>query len=248
VSRTLRFPDRVWWVAVSSDGKELAVQMQAQDASSSTVEVQDIASGDVLYRHRVPNGNGGVEFSPDGRELAALGCCQPDSTIEVWDARSGGLLFRPHLDGHVNSITFSPDGRLLAGGTEDGKVILWNGQTGKLVDAPLQVATFGVNPISFSPDGRMFAASSGDQTATLWDVQSRKRVGGPFPIEQGSVPVARFAADGRLVVENVADTSQWPVDVRTWERFACQVVGRDLTRAEWHDVLPNRTYRHVCPQ
>ena len=37
------------------------------------------------------------------------------------------------------------------------------------------------------------------------------------------------------------------MDVRTWERFACQVAGRNLTRAEWHDLLPNRPYETVCP-
>ena len=25
-------------------------------------------------------------------------------------------------------------------------------------------------------------------------------------------------------------------------------LGRDLTRAEWHDLLPNRPYKAVCPQ
>jgi hypothetical protein len=37
------------------------------------------------------------------------------------------------------------------------------------------------------------------------------------------------------------------MDTGTWERFACRVAGRDFTRAEWHDVLPNRAYRSVCP-
>jgi hypothetical protein len=36
-------------------------------------------------------------------------------------------------------------------------------------------------------------------------------------------------------------------DVRTWKRFACQVAGRDLTQAEWRDLLPQRSYQHVCP-
>jgi hypothetical protein len=35
--------------------------------------------------------------------------------------------------------------------------------------------------------------------------------------------------------------------LNTWEQFACRVAGRNLTRAEWHDVLPNRAYRPTCP-
>ena len=95
VVRTLRFRAPVWWVAVSPDGRLLAVQTKADNSPSSSVEVQEIASGEVLYRDTVPNGKGGLEFSPDGRALAALGCCEPDSTIKVWEARSGADLFSP---------------------------------------------------------------------------------------------------------------------------------------------------------
>jgi WD40 repeat protein/class 3 adenylate cyclase len=248
VVRTLRFPAAVWWVAVSPDGKLLAVQTKAEDSSTSTVVVQDIASGDVLHRHIVPNGKGGLDFSPDGQALAALGCCEPDSTIVVWNARSGAELFSPRVDGHATSIAFSPDGRLLGAGTEDGKVVLWDVRERTRLGSPIQVAAGAINPISFSPDGRLFVASSGDQTATVWDLGSRKRLGNAFPIEQGSIPVARFAPSGDLVIDNLSDTAVWPTNLRTWERFACQVAGRDLTRAEWSDLLPGRPYRRVCPQ
>jgi WD40 repeat protein/class 3 adenylate cyclase/energy-coupling factor transporter ATP-binding protein EcfA2 len=247
VVRTLRFPAPVWWVAVSPDGKLLAVQTKADDSPSSSVEVQDIASGDVLYRDTVLNGKGGLEFSPDGRALAALGCCEPDSTIKVWEARSGADLFSPGIDGHATSIAFSHDGRLLGAGTEDGKVVLWDVRDRTRIGSPVQVATGTVNPISFSPDGRLFVVSSADQTATLWDVRSRKRLGNAFPIQQGSIPVARFASGGDLVIDNLTDTARWPTDLGTWERFACQVAGRELTRAEWSELLPERPYRRICP-
>lgn len=248
VARTLRFPAAVWWVAVSPDGKLLAVQTKADNSPKSSIEVQDIASGDVLYRHMVPNGKGGLEFSPDGRALAALGCCEPESTIRVWAARSGAGLFSPHVDGHATSIAFSPEGRLFAAGTEDGKVVLWDARNGTPIGSPIQVATGAVDPISFSPDGRLFAASSADQTATLWDLRARKRLGNPFSIEQGSIPVARFAPGSDLVIDNLTDTAQWPTDVRRWMRFACEVAGRDLTRAEWNDLLPDRPHQSICPQ
>jgi hypothetical protein len=47
-------------------------------------------------------------------------------------------------------------------------------------------------------------------------------------------------------MEYFADAAQWPTDVGSWERFACQVAGRDLTPAEWHDILPARPYMHIC--
>jgi WD40 repeat protein len=136
----------------------------------------------------------------------------------------------------------------LAAGTEDGKVVLWDARAGSPLGSPIQVATGAVDPISFSPNGRLFAASSADQTTTLWDLRARKRLGNPFPIEQGSIPVARFAPGGELVIDNLTDTVLWPTDVQRWMRFACQVAGRDLTRAEWSGLLPDRPYQRICPQ
>ncbi len=248
VLRTLIFRHPVWWVAVSPNGKLLAVQTQARSSPDSRVQVRDIASGQILYTRVVPHGKGGLYFSPGGRELAALGCCESGSSIEVWDAHSGVELFSPHVDGHATSIAFSPDGRLLGAGTEDGKAVLWNAASGMQLGSPLQVANGAIDPISFSPDGRLLAASSLDQTATLWDLRSRKRLGNSFPIEQAWVPVAQFAPNGDLMIDRVSAMAQWPTDLQTWERFACQVAGRDFTRAEWTDVLPDRPYRQICPQ
>jgi WD40 repeat protein len=112
----------------------------------------------------------------------------------------------------------------------------------------MQVATGAIETISFSADGRTFAISSGDQTTSLWDLASRKRLGDTFQVEQGSVPVARFTPQGDLVIDNVEDTAVWPTDLKTWERFACQVAGRDLTPAEWTDLMPDRPYQPVCAQ
>jgi WD40 repeat protein len=211
------------------------------------VEVRDLTGRTVLYQRTVTNGKGGLDFSPDGRKLAALGCCEPGSTIKVWAARSGKELFNPRVDGHALSIAFSPDGRLLAAGTEDGKVVLWDARDGSPVGAPIEVATGGVETISFSPDGRLFAVSSADGTATLWDSRTRKRLANAFPEEEGSVPVARFMTGGDLVINNVRATSRWPIEPRAWVRFACRVAGRDFTRDEWTDLLPDRPYRRVCP-
>jgi WD40 repeat protein/class 3 adenylate cyclase len=248
VERTLRLPDPVSWVTVSPNGSLLAVETKRPDRSSSRVEVRDFASGDVRYSRELPDGTGAMVFSPDGEQLAALGCCEPGSSIEVWDAQSGAEVFNPQVDGHATTIAFSPDGRAFAAGTENGKVVLWDAETHEQLGPPMQVATGAIETISFSADGRTFAISSGDQTTSLWDLASRKRLGDTFQVEQGSVPVTRFTPQGDLVIDNVADTAVWPTDLETWERFACQVAGRDLTPAEWTDLLPDRPYQPVCAQ
>ena len=90
------------------------------------------------------------------------------------------------------------------------------------------------------------AVSSFDGSTTLWDVHSRTQVGSSFPSRPNIITVPLFEPNGRLLIEYLADAAQWPMDVGSWERFACQVAGRDLTPAEFHQILPERPYMHVC--
>jgi WD40 repeat protein len=247
-TRTLRYGGRVWWVAVSPDGKLLAAQWKAGQQSASTVEVRTLAGNRTVFTTSVTNGKGGLEFSPDGRSLAALGCCEPDSTVVVWNTRTWTERFRPVVGGQATSIAYSPDGRMLGIGTGDGSVVLFDAGTGMQQGPPIKAATGAVDPVSFSPDGRLVAASSNDQTLTLWDMRSRKRIGTTFPVEEAAVPAGQFDAKGDLVIEYTADMSVWPIDMRRWTQYACGVAGRDLSPAEWHDLMPDRASRHVCPQ
>ena len=150
--------------------------------------------------------------------------------------------------GHVDSIAFSADGHVLGAGTGDGQVVLWDSRDGKQLGSPIQMAIGTVYTIGFSPDGRLLVAGSSDQTTTLLDLRSRKPLGNAFPNEQAAITVPTFEPNGDLFINYLSNGEEWPMDLRTWERFACQVAGRDLTRAEWKDVLPDRPYRHVCPQ
>ena len=256
VTRTLRFAEPVWWTAVSPDAKLLAVLTQAADSTTSHIQVLDIATGRVLQKHPVPHatplnasipGNAGLQFSRDGRELAALGCCSSGSTVVAWDTHTGAQLFERTAGVEANAIDLAPDSRLLGVGTADGKVLLLDARTGRQNGAAIQVAAGHVSSYQFSPDGSMFAVGAWDGTASIWDLRSLKRLGTPFPPYPGAIPGVIFEPNGRLLIIPLANAFEWPTDVATWERFACRVAGRDLTPQEWHGVLPSRAYEPVCP-
>jgi WD40 repeat protein/class 3 adenylate cyclase/tRNA A-37 threonylcarbamoyl transferase component Bud32 len=249
VTRTLRFADPVWWTAASPDGKLLAVQTRAADSPDSRVEVVQIATGKVLQTHTVRHGPNGVEFTPDGHELVALGCCWSGSgsTLVAWSTSAGRQLFSRGGGVAAAAFDLSPNSRLVGVGTGDGKLLLLDARTGRQTAAPIQVAAGIIAQVSFSPDGRSFAVSSNDHTASLWDLRSRKRLGDAFGPFRGTVPAISFEPNGRVLINLQSDAVEWPTDVRTWERFACRAAGRDLTPAEWHDLLPNRAYHPVCP-
>jgi WD40 repeat protein len=234
-------------VDVSPDGRLIAVQTQAQGSPASAVQVRPAAGGKPVWSARVPDGASGVYFSPDGREVAALGCCTALSTVAAWDTRSGRQLYRRRLLNHATAIAFSPDSRVLAVGTENGQALFWSARQGTATASPLHVASASIAALSFSPDGRQLAVSSTDQSTTLWNIGSRKQVGDSFPSRPLVITVPVFERNGRLLIEYLADAAQWPMNLGAWERYACQVAGRNLTQAEWRDILPNRSYVRVCP-
>jgi WD40 repeat protein len=249
VTRTLRFAQPAWVANASPDGKLLAVQTGPLDGSANRVELVRISTGAVLQSHALPYGGGGVEFTPDGRELVALACCLTGSgsALVAWDVRTGRQLF--YLGDSVDASAFdiAPRSGLLAVGTEGGQVLLLDPRTGRRTAPPIQVATGELVQVSFSPDGRSFAVSSDDHAASVWDVRSGTRVGSTFGPYVGTVPLAMFEPNGRLLIDLLSNAIEWPMDVNTWEQFACRVAGRSLTRAEWQDALPNRAYRPTCP-
>ena len=71
--RTVRTGALVTAVDVGRDCRLIAVQTQAQGSPASVVQVLPAGGGKPLWSDRVPDGGSGIYFSPDGREVAALG-------------------------------------------------------------------------------------------------------------------------------------------------------------------------------
>jgi WD40 repeat protein len=152
----------------------LAAMTQGQNATVAHVQVRQVAGGNPLWTHEVQDGTGGLYFSPDGREVAALGCCTTRSTVVSSGSRSGARLFRQRLaNNHATAIAYSPDSRVLAVGTEDGEVLFWNARSGAALAPALHVSTGNVAELTFSPDGTLKAIASYDGSTTLWDLRSR---------------------------------------------------------------------------
>jgi WD40 repeat protein len=170
-------------VAYSPDGTLLAV-------AGKTVEVRDVATGDVRYTLEGTPGTRGLAFSPDGTLLAAAGY-----GLTLWDVTSGTLRVQPAFDNNslahclgeetgqswlpcpptydVLGAAISPDGMTLAAADSAGRVGLWAIPSGERV-ATLSGYNFGgaergggssdtisISTFAFSPDGTTLAAGTG---------------------------------------------------------------------------------------
>jgi WD40 repeat protein len=247
--RRLRVSRPIVYLAVSPDGTLLAVETQQANATSAQVQILNVATGDTertfnLARASTDVFTPGIAFSHDGTELAA--CCASPSAVEVMNVASGRRLFTAHIAGEAHSLAYSPTAPELAIGSSNGRIYLWNTQQGTQT-AVITAAASNVISVAYSTDGKLLAAGLRDGTSVLLDRATRETLGQPFPVEPGALPTLLFSSNGQLVINYTGTATIWPTHLAALQRYACQVAGRDITPAEWSNVLPGRPYQHLCP-
>jgi RNA polymerase sigma factor (sigma-70 family) len=183
---------RFYSAVFSPDGATVATGAALWEGSQvvgGEVKLWDVLTGELRLTLAVPHyGVQPVEFSPDGRLLAA-GCTKAGSgdgadTIEaemrVWNAASGALVrtLTEEPGWYLKALQFSPDSKTLAvcrmqaehGNATNCDVRLWDLRSG----APLQTLSGGrkdASVITFSPDGKMLASGGARNDVKLWRVQ-----------------------------------------------------------------------------
>jgi WD40 repeat protein len=200
-----------------------------------------------LTRASAPVSSPSIAFSPDSRRLAiaTLNLGRTD----IRDVSDGRLVARlPNAD-LVRSVAWAPDGELLATGEYNGKGQLWSTKSWKRVGPALEGHERRLLELEFSPDGSLLSSSGADGTVRLWDVATRRAVGSPLKVEEDNVFVATTLApsgDRLFAVSSQRRAVSWNISPAAWKRHACRVAGRELTRREWEEALPDRPYRPVC--
>ena len=90
--------------------------------------------------------------------------------------------------------------------------------------------------------------TSSDDKFRLIDLATGKLIGAP--LAGGQAPGwGTYFPNGKQIVATSWDGTgmDWNVDPQAWAMQACRIANRNLTRAEWRDFLPGRSYRAVCP-
>lgn len=169
-------------LAWSPDGSQIAVGGVGNAMAWSSVQIWDVASGEValalpLY---IDYNAGeycylfGVAWSPDGNQLAVVANGTPRFPnchhLKIYDTHSSELVLSLDTQGDV-SVDWSPDGRSLLTGGEAGEVRLWDAQSGELMRESTG-HTLQVYAARFSPDGTLYATGSHDGILAIWDTES----------------------------------------------------------------------------
>jgi WD40 repeat protein len=200
---------------------------------------------------RLPSAGGGVgslAFSRDGALLAFGGY---DGATRLWDVRARSVRGRPLRGGEevVRALAFSDDGATLAAGAGEA-VTLWDLRTGRRIGSPL-AATAPVEAMAFSADGHTLAIATAG-SIQLWDVPRRRLLGQPLRGHDAAVEAVAFATDGTLVsADRTGAVVRWDPLLATenagrWSARLCAAINRDLTPAQWSELVPGTAYEPTC--
>jgi WD40 repeat protein/DNA-binding SARP family transcriptional activator len=208
------------------------------------VRLYDVRTGRLVAKLIAHGTEQDLDFSSGGRWVAAAGLAKK---ISIWNVRTRSLERTIVHDELIFAIRFSPDGKQIATGDVKGNVDFWDAATGRRVGREIGGQNGAVISVTYSPDGTEVMTTSGDGNFRLIDVATGKLIGEPLPgadvggwgtfFPNGKEIVATFWSGAGVV---------WNVDPAAWAEQACRIAHRNLTRAEWNDVLPQGRFDVVC--
>jgi RNA polymerase sigma factor (sigma-70 family) len=207
------------------------VEVRLLDAKTLKLshKVSDVSFG-VVFRWSA------VAFSPDGKRIALAGRDEGGYCVKLWDVKNKKLIggtkagerllddpakVPPERKIDVTCLAFSPDGKLFAGGDRDGKIRLFDGQTGEAKAVLDDQHSGSVEGIAFSPDGKTLLSGSQDKTAKVWDLPKGKLLR-TLEGHKGAIMSAALSPDGKLLATggNVAPEKKgdkFQVEVILWD-------------------------------
>lgn len=163
-------------VALSGDGQWVASGNAIWGINRPGVlKIWNVNSGKLVHTIEAhPSSVMDVEFSPDGSRLVSAGTqwhgATPPSGLTIWDVVRGEKIW---TNAELNSLAagFSPDGTLVACGTTDGRLLLHDASSGRVIDES-KPHERSVLDLAFSPDGKFLATAGRDGTVSIRDMKA----------------------------------------------------------------------------
>lgn len=207
----IRYPDEVYCVAFSPDGKGLLA-----GSADGTLKLWDVKTGEEIRSYPGHAAKvASVAFSSDGQRIVTGSW---DATAKLWDAATAEVIrtFSGHRDS-VEQAGLSPDGTKVVTSCWDGTAKIWDATTGNEIRT-LSGHAQCVDWAEFSPDSTKVVTAGYDGTVRLWNVETGQQIRS-FSGHTGPVHGARFSRDGKKLLTASTDSTVRLWDVETGEEI-----------------------------
>ncbi len=145
-------------------------------------------------------GNGNVIYAADFTAEGELITGGRDRKVRIFKEPAIASM-TTLLSGHDHwlwSVAFSPDGKQLATSSYDGRVMVWDAESGEVL-RELKDHRGSVQFVNYSPDGHLLATASRDRRIKLWNTDSWTVVGECLGHDAG-VNKVKFSPGGDYLV------------------------------------------------
>ncbi|GLI03357.1 WD40 repeat domain-containing protein [Phytohabitans aurantiacus] len=274
--RSLAFTDRPGFLVAVDNGGEASIWEVADAASPRRVAAlapppppSPKPSDDGIDGWSTVDGPAGWgEIATAARAPRLVSVSADLKTVTVWDIRdprkprpAGTVTVQGSPTGFSMSVgALSPDGNALVaqmGGADRG-LRLWDisNPSAPAPKGALTGYTQTVNRAAFSPRGNVVATVDAISQMRLWEVSDLAAPTALLSVTRGQAghpPYLAVAFDGggdsvyfgneAMYSWNVADATRMSANPRA---YACSIVGKGPSAAEWAATLPAVTWREVC--
>lgn len=216
-------PSIVSSVAFSPNGKWLAVGNS--DLSLSVWNTDDKQSQGTFLRSSASGQSMGmpIAFSKD----QILAAATDNNSVTLWQMNNQGEALRKLSGAHsrpVLALAFSTDGKWLATGGADGKVLLWNVNTGEWTSVESIDKGAALSLAFSSTNTAILAIGTSNNNVILWDLDRKNKIG-ELNGHSDVISSIAFSPDGDLIA-----TGSWDRSAKLWNAHT----GKELLTLQGH--------------
>jgi len=189
---------------------------------SQGFDMWDLKSGTHLKTVNIPQMNGHVEFLDKNHMIVSQG---DRAGMQAWSWRNGQCKLKCALAEKVKCFAVSGDGLFLVGGTDSGKLYLWQLDSGMLLFS-WNAHYKSIGSVCFSRDGDFIVSGGDDGIVSVWslcDVASCDSVSIPeayMEWSNHSLPITSLTVttSGRIVSSSLDRTCKvWDIPTKRLE-------------------------------
>ncbi|MFK8906923.1 hypothetical protein [Streptomyces sp. YS-3] len=232
-------------IALDPRGRTLLAVRETEE--HRILELWDVHKG--ALAKVADNAGTGFPFPPTGNEAITVGGY-------VTDLRTGRTTLHPHSPDMLG-VTARGGGLMASGEASYPQIMVWD-ESGRGDGAPFTLRADDTGPpssdfaqfsaLALSEDGRTLAAASSDGLLQLWDTRTRRALGAALPTHGDVIQSLAFAPDGHTLYAagRLIPWHSYPLAPQDLSADLCRRVGKEFSRKEWHELIPEVGYRRLC--